>query len=429
MNAKRGLHAPRAVDRGGRRPDDGRRRLRLRLRPRPGRGVVRARAAAAPAQRRAAGAARRPSAASATGAWSSSPSSRPTRAGWPRSSDALVRRDRPPARHRVDRRVDVPGGGDARRRHGDAVAAAAPSTSPPRSSSSARAAAWSPSPPWTIRSARPSTSSRTRPSWPPAPTARWPSWPRCPPSDGRLAPGPARRRGRRRRRRRRRRRWPAARTSTRWPRAPSERVTEYARMQPGGAAAAAGGRRAQGMGAREPRDAWAARSSRCSSAWAAGPCSRSAACSSASRRAGIVGFMGRNVLGQYELSLLDPERPPRLLLVAPNLREAARAFEADEGELLEWVVFHEITHAVQFTGVPWLREHLAVAAARAARPRSRSRSTRRRCCACPRCGTCARRGTRCATAASSRGRRARAQGDHRSPAGGRWRSSRATPST
>ena len=74
---------------------------------------------------------------------------------------------------------------------------------------------------------------------------------------------------------------------------------------------------------------------------------------------GIVGFMGRNVLGQYELALLDPERPPRLLLVAPNLREAARTFDADEAELLEWVVFHEITHAVQFTGVPWLREHLA----------------------------------------------------------------------
>jgi coenzyme F420 biosynthesis associated uncharacterized protein len=74
---------------------------------------------------------------------------------------------------------------------------------------------------------------------------------------------------------------------------------------------------------------------------------------------GIVGFMGRHVLGQYELALLDPERPPRLLLVAPNLREAARTFEADEAELLEWVVFHEITHAVQFTGVPWLREHLA----------------------------------------------------------------------
>jgi coenzyme F420 biosynthesis associated uncharacterized protein len=72
-----------------------------------------------------------------------------------------------------------------------------------------------------------------------------------------------------------------------------------------------------------------------------------------------VGFMGRSVLGQYDLALLDPERPPRLLLVVPNLRDAARTFEADEAELLEWVVFHEITHAVQFTGVAWLREHLA----------------------------------------------------------------------
>ena len=133
---------------------------------------------------------------------------------------------------------------------------------------------------------------------------------------------------------------------------------------------------------------------------------------------GIVGFMGRNVLGQYELSLLDPERPPRLLLVAPNLREAARAFEADEGELLEWVVFHEITHAVQFTGVPWLREHLAsllrellssvkvevdpMALLRLPKMqdlRAAWESVRQR-------------------RARARGRRPGAQGDHRSPAGG-----------
>jgi coenzyme F420 biosynthesis associated uncharacterized protein len=74
---------------------------------------------------------------------------------------------------------------------------------------------------------------------------------------------------------------------------------------------------------------------------------------------GIVGFMSRSVLGQYELALLDPAQPPRLLLVAPNLRQAAKQFEADEAELLEWVVFHEVTHAVQFTAVPWLREHVA----------------------------------------------------------------------
>jgi coenzyme F420 biosynthesis associated uncharacterized protein len=74
---------------------------------------------------------------------------------------------------------------------------------------------------------------------------------------------------------------------------------------------------------------------------------------------GLVGLMARSVLGQYEIALLDATRPPRLLLVAPNLRDAARQFEADEAELLQWVVFHEITHAVQFTGVPWLRDYLA----------------------------------------------------------------------
>jgi coenzyme F420 biosynthesis associated uncharacterized protein len=74
---------------------------------------------------------------------------------------------------------------------------------------------------------------------------------------------------------------------------------------------------------------------------------------------GIVGFMGRHVLGQYELALLDPAQGARLLLVAPNLHEAASGMQVELDELLPWVVFHEVTHAVQFNGVPWLREHLA----------------------------------------------------------------------
>ena len=144
---------------------------------------------------------------------------------------------------------------------------------------------------------------------------------------------------------------------------------------------------------------------------------------------GIVGFMGRNVLGQYELALLDPERPPRLLLVAPNLREAARAFEADEGELLEWVVFHEITHAVQFTGVPWLREHLA-ALLRELLVLGQGRGRPDRAAAPAQDAGPARGvGLGARGRPRARGRGARAQGDHRSPAGGRWRSSRATPST
>ena len=72
----------------------------------------------------------------------------------------------------------------------------------------------------------------------------------------------------------------------------------------------------------------------------------------------ITGFMARHVLGQYDLALLDPARPPRLLLVAPNLHEAARSMDVAIDDLLPWVVFHEVTHAVQFTSVPWLADHL-----------------------------------------------------------------------
>jgi coenzyme F420 biosynthesis associated uncharacterized protein len=74
---------------------------------------------------------------------------------------------------------------------------------------------------------------------------------------------------------------------------------------------------------------------------------------------GIVGFMARHVLGQYELALLDPTQGARLLLVTPNLHEAASGMEVELEDLLPWVVFHEVTHAVQFNGVPWLRDHLA----------------------------------------------------------------------
>jgi coenzyme F420 biosynthesis associated uncharacterized protein len=73
----------------------------------------------------------------------------------------------------------------------------------------------------------------------------------------------------------------------------------------------------------------------------------------------ISGFLGGRVLGQYEFTVLDPAAPARLLFVAPNLGHAATALEADPDQLLRWVALHEITHALQFGGVPWLREHLA----------------------------------------------------------------------
>jgi coenzyme F420 biosynthesis associated uncharacterized protein len=76
----------------------------------------------------------------------------------------------------------------------------------------------------------------------------------------------------------------------------------------------------------------------------------------------VLGYLAQRVLGQYELVLLDEAEataPPRLLFVMPNLGQAVRSFEAQEEEFMTWVALHEVTHAVQFAGVPWLHAHVA----------------------------------------------------------------------
>lgn len=73
----------------------------------------------------------------------------------------------------------------------------------------------------------------------------------------------------------------------------------------------------------------------------------------------ISGFLAGRVLGQYEFPVLDPDAPARLLFVGPNLGQAVTTLDADADRLLQWVALHEITHALQFGGVPWLRPHLA----------------------------------------------------------------------
>jgi coenzyme F420 biosynthesis associated uncharacterized protein len=72
----------------------------------------------------------------------------------------------------------------------------------------------------------------------------------------------------------------------------------------------------------------------------------------------LTGMLSQRVLGQYDLALLDASVSPRLLLLAPNLAQAARTLGVDRDELVLWVSIHEITHAVQFSGAPWLRDYL-----------------------------------------------------------------------
>ena len=74
----------------------------------------------------------------------------------------------------------------------------------------------------------------------------------------------------------------------------------------------------------------------------------------------LLGWMSTRVLGQYDLLVLEDERPDEqdiVYYVGPNIAalEARFAFPAREFRL--WIALHECTHRAQFTGVPWLRPY------------------------------------------------------------------------
>jgi coenzyme F420 biosynthesis associated uncharacterized protein len=71
-----------------------------------------------------------------------------------------------------------------------------------------------------------------------------------------------------------------------------------------------------------------------------------------------VGFLSQRVIGQYDVALIGPARAPRLLFVGPNLSAARQRLAVDRDLFLRWIALHETTHAVHFSSVPWLREHV-----------------------------------------------------------------------
>lgn len=74
---------------------------------------------------------------------------------------------------------------------------------------------------------------------------------------------------------------------------------------------------------------------------------------------GLLGYISSKVLGQFDLA---PEGQPSLLLVAPNIVHVERELAVDPSDFRLWVCLHEETHRVQFTAVPWLREHVITSA-------------------------------------------------------------------
>jgi coenzyme F420 biosynthesis associated uncharacterized protein len=69
----------------------------------------------------------------------------------------------------------------------------------------------------------------------------------------------------------------------------------------------------------------------------------------------LLGFLSGKVLGQFEFF---DEPGGQLLLVAPNIVSVERQLGVQPRDFRRWVCLHEVTHRVQFSAVPWLRQHM-----------------------------------------------------------------------
>jgi len=74
----------------------------------------------------------------------------------------------------------------------------------------------------------------------------------------------------------------------------------------------------------------------------------------------MLGFLGRNVLGQYDPRLLadDPDAGHELYFVHPNVVDAAAELDVDYPRFRRWIAFHEVSHAAEFGAAPWLPDYL-----------------------------------------------------------------------
>ncbi len=72
----------------------------------------------------------------------------------------------------------------------------------------------------------------------------------------------------------------------------------------------------------------------------------------------MLGFLSSKILGQFDPFYSAPGADGRLMLVAPNIVQIERELDVDPHDFRLWVCLHEETHRVQFTAVPWMRDHL-----------------------------------------------------------------------
>jgi coenzyme F420 biosynthesis associated uncharacterized protein len=77
----------------------------------------------------------------------------------------------------------------------------------------------------------------------------------------------------------------------------------------------------------------------------------------ATQLGGLLGYMARRVLGQYDL-FLPPDDRDLLYFIEPNVIGIERRYALRPEEFRLWLALHEVTHRVQFDGVPWLRAYM-----------------------------------------------------------------------
>ena len=75
----------------------------------------------------------------------------------------------------------------------------------------------------------------------------------------------------------------------------------------------------------------------------------------------LLGFLSKRVLGQYDPVLMaapGAAKPSALYLVEPNIENWEKKTDLPSQQVRQWLVLHEVTHAWEFEGHPWLRDHM-----------------------------------------------------------------------
>ena len=74
----------------------------------------------------------------------------------------------------------------------------------------------------------------------------------------------------------------------------------------------------------------------------------------------LLGHIAKRVLGQYDPSLFGREiLTGEIYFVEPNIETVEQELSFVGNDFRRWIAIHEVTHAIVFESVPWLKGHLS----------------------------------------------------------------------